>query len=81
MKPYPDVLHDGVIFHHELEQHSMKLYEVLVRLKKGGTVLSRRFYVILLKQKWVILFLNAAKQHERRDIMVVGIAIKAAALR
>ena len=32
VKPHPDALHHGVVLDHQLQQHSMKLYEVSVRL-------------------------------------------------
>ncbi len=47
VKLHPDAFHHGVVLHHQFQQHSMKLYEVSLRLKIGGAVHAWPVCVIL----------------------------------
>ena len=50
VKPHPDALHHRVILDNQFQQHSMKLYEVSVRLTKGRSCLFAAVCVILLSR-------------------------------
>ena len=53
-KLHADAFHHGVILHHQFQQHSMKLYEVLLRLNPGAVTAAELRHTV--KQNRIILF-------------------------
>jgi hypothetical protein len=69
VKLHPDALHHGVVFHHQFEQHSMKLYEVSVRLTICRAVYQSLFASYCKTEPCIHVFL-IPRSPWLRDIMV-----------
>jgi len=67
MEPDANSLHDGIVLYHQFQQHSMKLYEVLIRLKVAGSVFPLEFRHTV-KQNSSVLF-YAVETEGHSDMM------------